>query len=300
MGSRRLITSRGGRFIGLIPSGMPDPRALVIRAAGTNCDAEMVRGFEMGGAAVSLVHVDRLIADPALVGGFDLIGFPGGFSYGDDIASGRILAMKLRARLYPALREAARRGCPMIGVCNGFQAIVQVGLLPGPASGSDWPEDRAPEQTVSLAHNAGGRFIDKWVRVEADAGSPCIWTRPWAEWAAEHPGEADDVLRLPIAHGEGRFVAASEEVVAGLRERGQIALRYAAGDNPNGSMGDVAGLCDASGRIFGLMPHPDRYLGWTLHPFWTRLEAEVRDPRRPTPGAMMFRAAVEAAQATRV
>lgn len=273
------------------------PRALVIRAAGTNCDAEMCRGFEMSGAKVDLIHVDRLIADPARIDGFDLVGFPGGFSYGDDIASGRILAMKLREKLYPALRDAARRGCPMIGVCNGFQVLVQVGLLPGP-TGSDWPTDRAPAQTVALTHNAGGRFIDRWGRVAANPESPCIWTRPWAELAASRRELADDLLQLPIAHGEGRFVAASPEVLAGLRERGQVALTYL--DNPNGSQADIAGICDVTGRIFGLMPHPDRYLDWTLHPYWTRLDASVRDPRQPAPGAMMFRAAVEAAQLTRV
>ena len=136
------------------------------------------------------------------------------------------------------------------------------------------------------------------MRVAAEPRSPCIWTRSWVEWAQEYPEEIEDLLMLPIAHGEGRFVAASEDVLNGLRERGQIALRYV--DNPNGSMGDVAGICDPSGRIFGLMPHPDRYLDWTLHPFWTRLNAVTRDPSRPTPGAMMFRAAVEAATAARV
>lgn len=276
------------------------PRALVLRAAGINCDAEMCRAFELAGARGSLVHVDRLIADPASVEAFDLIGFPGGFSYGDDIASGRILAMKLRERLYPALREAARRGCPMIGACNGFQVLVQVGLLPGPAPGADWPEDRPPEQTLSLAHNAGGRFIDRWVRVRADPASACIWTRPLAELGEGRSGSAraDDVLMLPIAHGEGRLVAADEGVLDELEQRGQIALRYV--DNPNGSARDAAGICDATGRILGLMPHPERYLDWTQHPFWTRLGDSIIRDRDRAPGAMMFRAAVEAAMNAKV
>ncbi len=274
------------------------PRALIIRTAGTNCDAEMVRAFEMAGAAASLVHVDRLIADPAQVDAFDLIGFPGGFSYGDDIASGRILAMKLRERLYPALRDAARRGCPMIGACNGFQVLVQVGLLPGPNRGpgaspgsgdTAWPEDSAPTQTTSLSFNSGGRFIDNWVRVKTVAESPCIWTQGLNEAFASH---ADETMRLPIAHGEGRFVTANAAVLKDLRDNGQIALTYV--DNPNGSEADIAGICDASGRIFGLMPHPERYLDWTLHPFWTRLGASVR--QGPTPGLMMFQNAVRAVQ----
>jgi phosphoribosylformylglycinamidine (FGAM) synthase-like amidotransferase family enzyme len=188
----------------------------------------------------------------------------------------------------------------MIGACNGFQVMVQVGLLPGPEAGhaSDWPADRAPEQTVALAHNNGGRFIDRWVRVAANPASPCLWTRPLAEWAAENPEQAEDALMLPIAHGEGRFVTAGPRVLTGLREHGQIALTYV--DNPNGSAADIAGICDPTGRIFGLMPHPERYLEWTLHPFWTRLDPAMRTSDKPTPGSMMFRAAVEAAQTARV
>ncbi len=272
---------------------MPTPRALVIRTAGTNCDAEMCRAFEMAGASVELVHVDRLIAEPARVEAFDLIGFPGGFSYGDDIASGRILAMKLREKLYPALRDAARRGCPMIGACNGFQVLVQVGLLPGPGAGVEWPQDVAPAQTTALSFNSGGRFIDTWVRVKPIAGSPCIWTQGIAEHFGAH---AADVLRLPIAHGEGRFVTASAAVMRDLMNNGQVAMGYL--ENPNGSEQDIAGICDVSGRIFGLMPHPERYLDWTRHPFWTRLDKSVMNG--PTPGLMMFQNAVRAAQRVHV
>ena len=272
---------------------MPIPRALVIRTAGTNCDAEMCRAFEMAGAAVELVHVDRLIAEPARIESFDLIGFPGGFSYGDDIASGRILAMKLREKLYPALRDATRRGCPMIGACNGFQVLVQVGLLPGPggggSSGAEWPEDKAPGQRASLSFNSGGRFIDTWVRVKTNVGSPCIWTQGLGEVFA---GNADETMRLPIAHGEGRFVVEGAGVLKQLRDNGQIALTYV--DNPNGSEADIAGICDTSGRIFGLMPHPERYLDWTRHPFWTRLNDGTMSG--PPPGLMMFQNAVRAVQ----
>ncbi len=275
------------------PPSPQAPAALVIRTAGTNCDAELVRAFELAGARTTLMHLDRLIADPARLEDFDLLGFPGGFSYGDDVASGRIFAMRLRERLYPALRAAAQRGCPMIGVCNGFQVLVQVGLLPGPRPGEDWPEDRPPRQEVALAANASGRFVDCWVRVEANPDSPCIWTRSLAERFTGRV--ADDVLRLPVAHGEGRFIADSPEVLRRLEEGNQIALRYL--DDPNGSAAGVAGICDASGRIFGLMPHPERYLDWVHHPFWTRLSEEAR--RGDTPGRMIFRNAVEAASAVR-
>ncbi|MBY0310497.1 MAG: phosphoribosylformylglycinamidine synthase subunit PurQ [Phycisphaerales bacterium] len=270
------------------------PRALVIRAAGTNCDAEMCRAFVLAGASPDLVHVDALIAEPSRIEQYDLLAFPGGFSYGDDIASGRIFAMKLREKLYPALRAAAVRGCPMIGACNGFQVLVQVGLLPGPSAGAGsggvaWPEDAAPAQTAALSFNAGGRFIDAWLGVTPTKGSRCIWTAELEErFGGEH---AADVMRLPIAHGEGRFVAASKQVLSNLDRNGQVAMRYV--DNVNGSEQAIAGICDATGRIFGLMPHPERYLDWTLHPYWTRLPASVR--RGPTPGLVMFQSAVRAA-----
>jgi phosphoribosylformylglycinamidine synthase subunit PurQ / glutaminase len=259
-------------------------RVLVIRTAGTNCDAEMVRGFEMAGGKVDLVHVDVLAADPEKIDQAQMIGFPGGFSYGDDIASGRILAMTLRERLWPALRAAADRGVPMLGACNGFQVMVQLGLLPGvEAQGSDQP----PRPTLALAQNADGRFVDRWTHIEVPDASVCIWTAPWRD------GFEADELMLPSAHGEGRLVAANSGVLDDLEARGQVAVRYV--ENFNGSERAIAGICDPTGRIFGLMPHPERYLDWNRHPFWTRLE---RCDGRDTPGLAMFRAAVEAATRT--
>lgn len=282
------------------------PRAIVIRAAGTNCDAEMCRAFEMAGASADLVHLDRLIDRPATLDHYDLVAFPGGFSYGDDVASGRIFAMRLRERLWPSLHAAAARGVPMIGACNGFQVMVQVGLLGlSSVEGCDGP----PAQSCALTHNAGGRFIDRWVRVVPNADSPCIWTRHLAEEFSGGPagegevgggggGRASDALRLPIAHGEGRFVTDTPGTLAALEANQQVALRYAADDNPNGSSNDIAGICDPTGRILGLMPHPERYLDWTRHPFWTRLDPSTR--HGDTPGLSMFRAAVVAAVEARV
>ncbi|MBA4040075.1 MAG: phosphoribosylformylglycinamidine synthase [Planctomyces sp.] len=268
------------------------PRALVLRAAGTNCDSEMCHAFDLAGAQPDLVHLDAALQRPDLLADYHLIGFPGGFSYGDDVASGRIFAMRLRQRLYPALRQAARRGVPMIGACNGFQVLVQAGLLPGPAPGQDWPADHAPAQRLSLTSNAGGRFIDRWCRVEVDPATPCVWTRGLEPWVGR-PGAAD-ALMLPVAHGEGRLVTASPEEAATLRAMGKVALRYAAGENPNGSEDDAAGICDASGLIFGLMPHPERFTDWSRHPFWTALPPGQR--LGEAPGLAMFRGAVSHAR----
>ncbi len=277
------MSGAGGRELGAFsPRYDPvvKPRALILRTAGVNCDAEMVRAFALAGAEPTLLHLHALIDDPSILDGHHLLGFPGGFSYGDDIASGRVFAARLRTRLYPALKAAAERSVPMIGACNGFQVLVQVGLLPG---ASPWPES-PPAQTCALSDNASARFTDRWCRVEPDAASRCVWTRGLGGFAAE-------LLMLPVAHGEGRFVTDTPETLARLQKQGQVALRYHSDDNPNGSADDIAGICDPSGLILGLMPHPERYLDWTHHPFWTRLDPSAMQPE--TPGLRMFRNAVE-------
>lgn len=251
----------------------PTPRAIVIRTAGTNCDSEMVRGFNLAGAQTDLVHLDRLTAQPATLDQYDLMGFAGGFSYGDDCGAGRVQAVKIRERLLPSLHAARDRGVPMIGACNGFQVLVQTGLLPG-----------GDEQTTALANNAGGRFIDDWVRIRYEPASLCLWTAGLAS------NVGHDASMLPIAHGEGRFIASDSRVERDLEQRGQIALRYET--DINGSAGNIAGICDPTGRIFGLMPHPERFLSWHNHPFWTRLPKAARDA--DTPGLRMFKNAVNA------
>ena len=266
---------------------MHRPTALIITTAGSNCERELARAFERAQSHVQLVHLNRLIRSPGLIDRFDLIGLPGGFSYGDAIAAGRIAAALMRRHLYTPLITAVQRGVPIIAPCNGFQIAVQMGLLPGPAVGEPWPTEPAPA-TAALAWNASGRFVDRWTRVEVPPETRCIWTQGL--------DMSVDAAVLPVAHAEGRFTVADRGVRDRLVESGQIAVRYAAGDNPNGSEDDIAGICDATGLIFGLMPHPERYTRWTHHPRWTSL------PRGSatgvTPGLAMFRNAVALAART--
>jgi phosphoribosylformylglycinamidine synthase len=210
-----------------------------------------------------------------------LIGLPGGFSYGDAIAAGRIAAHLMRQALYPAFVRAIDRGSPIIAPCNGFQMAVQLGLLPGPSKGESWPP-QPPRQTIALANNESALFVDRWCGVTVPGNTRCIWTR------GLHLDHASGVL--PVAHGEGRLIAESPALLDRLQSSGQVAMRYAPDDNPNGSTDDIAGLCDASGLVFGLMPHPERFTRWTQHPQWGR---PCESPTDQTPlGLQMFRNAV--------
>ena len=256
-------------------------RALVITAPGINCDLELAHAFTEAGALVDTLPLLRLVRHPGLIEGFKLIGLPGGFSYGDDIAAGRVLATLMRKHLYGALKSAIQRGCPIIAPCNGFQVAVQAGLLPGPQPGLDWPEEPA-RPNVSLSINAQATFRDCWTPMEVPENSRCIWTREI---------DFDGALgMLPSAHGEGRFVS-SDPMLNQLEESGQVALRYAEEANFNGSSRRIAGICDPSGLVLGLMPHPERFTRWSQHPAWTRLDPRIRAERVP-PGLAMFQNAV--------
>ena len=246
------------------------PKALILRTAGTNCDAELAHAFRLAGADAEAVHLNRLIESPDRLDGYDLLGLPGGFSYGDDIAAGRIFANRLRHRLYPALRAFINAGKPIIGVCNGFQLLVKAGLLPG----FELPADAAPLQRVTLGDNANPRFLDRWVRLRVHPDTRCIWTR----------GLGD--IELPIAHGEGRFLA-PDDVLDRLETSGQVAMRYHESENPNGSVRGIAGICDPSGLVLGLMPHPERFTEPSHHPAWTR--RTIQSPA----GLRLFTNAVE-------
>ncbi len=248
------------------------PRALVIRTAGTNSDAELVRAFSMAGATPHSIHLDALCEDPTLLQSYDLIGFPGGFSYGDDIASGRIKAMHARKHLLPELKAAVARGVPIIGICNGFQVLVQLGLLPGDT------DDNEP--TIALAQNEQGHFIDDWSVMEVNQSTNCVWTQELKSFTDP------EVCRFPHAHAEGRLVLKDNyEINPNL-----VPLRYA--QNINGSHDRIAAICDPTGLVFGLMPHPERMLDWNRHPFATRLDPKTKSG--PTPGLSIFTSAVNA------
>lgn len=236
------------------------PRVLILRAAGTNCDLETAHAFELAGATAERVHVNRLLQDSSLLDSYQILAFPGGFSYGDDIAAGRILAGQVSRYLRDAVCKFIDDGKPIIGICNGFQVLVKTDLLPGPAAGRTG-------QTCTLAHNDNGRFTAKWVRL-APVKSRCIWT------------ERLSPMELPIAHGEGKFIPIDSAVRRALWDNNQVALVYASPDdtpatdehNPNGSIDAIAGICDSTGLVFGLMPHPERYVDPTQHPAWARMK----------------------------
>jgi phosphoribosylformylglycinamidine synthase I len=252
------------------------PRALVLRGPGTNCDHETAHAFERAGGLSRRVHVQALAEKPTVLDDFQIFCIPGGFSYGDDIASGRILALELGQRLGEALRQFHDRGGLILGICNGFQVLLQTGLLlAGPDDGSS--------RQATLAHNTSGRFVDCWVHLQAKAGR-CVFLQGLSRF------------ELPVAHAEGRFVTSTESALEVFDRAGQLVLRYADDDagrptNPNGSARDVAGVCDPTGRILGLMPHPERFIEATQHPAWMgRL-----DPAAEAAGLAVFRNAVRAA-----
>lgn len=236
------------------------PSALILTGFGINCDHETARAFEMAGAKADRVHLNDLAEDPGRLADYQILAIPGGFSFGDDVASGRILANRLRYRLGGPLKEFVAAGKLVIGICNGFQVMVKMGLLPL------FEGDFAQE--VTLTHNNSSRYDNRWVNLKVDGASKCVWLR------------GIDSLEVPVRHGEGKFIPRDDATLQRLRDQGQVVVRYALKDgspaqgafpaNPNGSTDDIAGICDPSGRIFGLMPHPEAFLNRTNHPRWTR------------------------------
>ncbi len=254
------------------------PRVLILRAPGTNCDQESAHAFELAGGVPERWHVNRLLEAPAKAAEFQILCLPGGFSYGDDIAAGRILGNQIEHHLADALREFHDAGKLIIGICNGFQILLKTELLLA-------KDTAGPPAT--LAANASGKFEDRWVNLTVTS-TKCVFLSDI------------ESMELPVAHGEGRFVPRDEKVLESQRANGQLVLKYTSiadcglriadskaqseirnpnseidfsvpyPQNPNGAIDDVAGICDTTGRVFGLMPHPERFVDPTQHPNWTR------------------------------
>lgn len=242
-------------------------KAIVLRSAGANCDQETAYALRLAGAEPSVVHINQLLSKAVSLESFRLMIIPGGFSYGDDAGAGKILANELRFKLGAALDEFVAQGKRIIGICNGFQVLVKTGYLPG-------NKDRA--QTVTLSSNDSGQFQCHWVGLSREK-SACRWLN-----------DTDLQWELPIAHGEGKFIARDDKTLAALEKSGQVVFRYR-GANPNGSINAIAGICSADGNIVGLMPHPERHVNVLQHPEWTRGNQKTKSPV----GLQFFRAAVE-------
>ena len=252
---------------------MPTPKVLILRAPGTNCDGEAQFAFERAGAHADRVHINRLRETPELLRQYQILMIPGGFSYGDDVAAGKIQAVQLAHFLGDEIRKFRDEEKLILGVCNGFQVLIKAGLL--------MPADEDGPITT-LSYNTHG-YQDRWLYVKvASDKSPFL--------------KGISMMHVPMAHGEGNFICRKDWILKGLEQSGQVVLKYvdAQGQsgsypvNPNGSQGDVAGLCDATGRVLGLMPHPERHVLPTHHPRWTR-----EGLKNEGDGLAMFRNAVE-------
>lgn len=248
---------------------MAKVKAIVLRAAGINCDMETEYALELAGAEAQRVHINSIIEDKSVLDQYQIIVFPGGFSYGDDVAAGKILANQVVHHLYEPMRKFIDDGKLVLGICNGFQVLVKSGILPGGDKKSA-PEksqlSRIRDQSVTITYNDSGKFEDRWVYL-APQTERCVFIEPGRQ------------IYLPVAHGEGKVVTKDEATLDKLKSDGHVAFKYVDENgqegpypvNPNGSMDSIAGLTDATGRVLGLMPHPERFVRPTQHPRWSRL-----------------------------
>jgi len=271
---------------------MAIPKVYILRAPGTNCDVETAYAFEASGARAERIHLFRLLENPSLLADCQILCIPGGFSYGDDIGAGVIFSRQLRGRLAETIGMFLEADRLALGICNGFQVLLKSGILPG--GGADWPPERG-ESAATLTWNDNGKYTALWVRLRV-CSEENVFLR------------GIDEIELPIAHAEGRVAVRNESVLADWRECGLIALCYRSRseegqesrgiretpsallpfpDNPNGSIGNIAGLSDPTGRVLGLMPHPERFIHATQHPHWTRRQSSGKGD-----GLKLFRNAV--------
>ena len=237
---------------------MKKVKVIILRTAGTNCDQETAFAFELAGASAELVHINELARRAKALDSYQILAIPGGFTYGDDIGSGKILANELKFNIEEDIQKFINDGKLIIGICNGFQILVKAGLLPN-LSG----DFQTIEATLTL--NDSNKFEDRWIYLKK-RGKRCIWT-----------AGIDDIIQLPVAHGEGKFIPRDKGVLNALKKDGLIVFEYVDehGDragyphNPNGSVENIAGICDRTGRIFGLMPHPERHISPYQNPAWS-------------------------------
>ena len=242
---------------------MIEVKAIVLRAAGINCDMETEYALELAGAKAQRMHINRIIEDKTLLEEFQIIVFPGGFSYGDDVAAGKILANQIKHHLSEPIQKFIDDGKLVLGICNGFQVLVKTGILPGNNSTKH-------QEEVTITYNDSGKFEDRWIYL-APQTDKCIFIEPGRQ------------IYLPIAHGEGKVVTKDAATLEKLKSDSHVAFKYVdengkEGDypiNPNGSMDSIAGLTDTTGRILGLMPHPERFVRPTQHPHWSRLKEKA-------------------------
>jgi phosphoribosylformylglycinamidine synthase len=242
-----------------------NPKALVLTGYGLNCDYETDYALKLAGAQSERIHINELIATETAgtkisLNDYHILVFGGGFSWADDHGAGVLMASKLRQHLGDQIEQFIEDGKLIFGICNGFQCLVNLGLLPA-------FEYQYNKRCIALTYNDSGNFIDTWINLKVNSESPCVFTKGMAS------------IELPVRHGEGKFYAADEDIDR-LFVNNQVVLQYADenGDeargqwpfNPNGSLKDIAGICDPSGRIFGLMPHPEAFNHYTNHPDWTR------------------------------
>lgn len=267
---------------------MNDVNVLILAGYGLNCDNETAHAFTLAGAQTQFVHINSLIDGDARLEDSQIMVFIGGFSWADDHGAGVVQAVRLKTNIGERILDFVDRGNLILGICNGFQALVNFGLLPG-------FDQNYTRRSLALTFNDCGNFRDQWVNLKTNPASPCVFTR------------GIDSAEFPIRHGEGKFYA-DEDTLARLLGDNQVALQYARPDgnlaqgcfpyNPNGSLHDIAGICDPTGRIFGLMPHPEAFNHWTNHPDWTRRREKARRQDRspdvkPTVGIRMLQNAVD-------
>jgi phosphoribosylformylglycinamidine synthase subunit PurQ / glutaminase len=247
-------------------------KVAVLCGFGINCDYETAHAAQAAGMDASRVHLTDLMERPGIMDDYHMLVFPGGFSYGDDLGSGRVVANRFRHRAGEKISQFVKDGKLVLGICNGFQIILKMGLLPY----GDF------DQKATLASNESGKFEDRWVHLRTVQGTKCIFTKDIGG------------IMLPVRHGEGKFVA-DAAVLDDLDAKGMVALRYsdAAGNgqpaypfNPNGSMRAIAGICNETGTVFGLMPHPEAYNTLMNNPYWQVVKGGTRDWRGP--GLKMF------------